>query len=80
MVETKQARIRDNRILDVVKRALTCTGPDGSRLIMFLFNGKSSKGRVPKFKVIDVFAGELGKPNQFSNITNNLGHRPCLGS
>jgi hypothetical protein len=58
---------------------LTRIGPDASnRLSIFFFNGKSSKGRDPKFKVMDVFSVELGKPNEFIDITNNLGHQPCL--
>jgi hypothetical protein len=79
MIETKQARIRDNSVLDFVKQTLTRVGPDaGNRLSLFLFNGKNSKGGDSKVKVMDVFAVELGKPNEFSNITNNIWRQPCL--
>jgi hypothetical protein len=79
MVEMEKAWVQDYSIVDIVERVLTTIGPNAiNRLSVFSLDGKDSKGGDTKIKVVDILAIELGKPNELSNITDNLGFWPGL--
>ncbi len=74
MVEMEKAWVRYYSIIDIIKRALTTVGPNAvNGLSVFLLDDKGSKGWDTKFEVVNVLAIELGKPNELSNIMDNLG-------
>jgi hypothetical protein len=75
----EEARIRDDCVTDVVKRALTPVVSDAiDRFSVFLFDGEGSKRRDPKLEMVYLLAIELGKPNKLSNIAYYFWFWPCL--
>jgi hypothetical protein len=65
--------------MDIIERALTTVGPNAvNGFSVFPLDDKGSKGQDTKFKVVNVLALELGKPNELSNILDDLGFWPCL--
>jgi hypothetical protein len=79
MVETEKAWVRDYSITDIIKRTLTAVSSNSvNGLSVFPLDGKGSTGQDTKFKVVNVLAIELGKPNELSNIMDYLGLWPCL--
>jgi hypothetical protein len=77
VIEAGQARVRENCIPDVVERATTRIRPDRCNLVgVLMVCSQRPKGCNSKLKVMDVFAVELGKANEFGDITNDLRLRP----
>ncbi len=77
MVKAEETRVGNNSLLDVIKGQLASVCPDIHNWIGILaLDSQCPKRCHSELKVVNIYAVELGKANNLSNITHNLGLRP----
>ncbi len=72
-IVSKEAWVGSNGFPNIVKGMLASVHPDvGNWIGILALSRKLTKRNDPEFEVVDVFAVELSKANEFGDIVNYL--------